>query len=581
MSTLYEGRVGNLAGRRIGDVPQDAEIRAKIRQEAGRLVRDVSRASPLSRDRLEDIGSRVLNANGLGERYLGFAMVAASNAFWREQFEATPFDERLILLPHCLRDQDRCKGDYSPLGLTCEGCGACVLPDLQAEAEKLGYKVLIAEGTPAVVQVVLSGRASAVLGVACLDSLREAFQSIFQLGIPNVAVPLLKDGCVNTVAELDVLRDWMHSSREPAGARTRSYMPLLRAANSLFEEDTLRHFMGDGGPAEDGALTHVESLAFDWMRRGGKRFRPFVTLASYAALTRGRRVLEPDAELRDDFPDCVRGAAVAIEALHKASLAHDDIEDGDDYRYGEETLHRQHGVGTALNVGDHLVGLGYKLVSSVKREAGPDCAADILSHLSDAHLKLTRGQGAELLWQRDASSEFDAGDVQSVYALKTAPAFEAAMYAGLRLAVAGADTDGAAPERAEFAGGPPEAVQRFCRYLGAAYQVMNDLDDWDGDGANKIIAGQDALTGRPTMLKAFALGAADDEMAEELKGLASAELSEDEKLNRVREIYEDLGVFEKACRLVQKYRQKALDEADAVRWENLGELMRFIVETVL
>jgi len=155
------------------------------------------------------------------------------------------------------------------------------------------------------------------------------------------------------------------------------------------------------------------------------------------------------------------------------------------------------------------------------------------------------------------------------------------MYAGLRLAVAGAGTDGAAPERTEFAGGPPEAVQRFCRYLGAAYQVMNDLDDWDGDGANKIIAGQDALTGRPTMLKAFALGAADDEMAEELKGLASAELSEDEKLNRVREIYEDLGVFEKACRLVQKYRQKALDEADAVRWENLGELMRFIVETVL
>jgi len=581
MSTLYEDKTGRLAGREIGAIPQDPHARRRIRGVSACLVRDVSRESPMSRDRLEDLGERVLETAELEERYLGFAMVAASNAFWREQFEATPYSERLILLPHCLRDHDLCEGDYSPLGLTCAGCGACDLPDLQSEAEELGYKVLIAEGTPAVLQVVLSGQASAVLGVACLDSLREAFQSVFQLGIPNVAVPLLEDGCVDTVAELDVVRQWMHVTRRPVGKRTRSYIPLLRAASSLFEEGSLHDLMGGGHAAQGNAQEHVESLAFDWMRRGGKRFRPFVTLASYAALARGRGALEPDAELNGDFPDCVRSAAVAIEALHKASLVHDDIEDGDDYRYGEETLHQQHGVGTALNVGDYLIGLGYQLVSSVKGEAGPDCAADVLAHLSGSHLKLTRGQGAELLWQRDAASTFGAGDVQTVYALKTAPAFEAAMYAGLRLAVAEDGEGGEIPDKSEFAGGPPKAVQRFCRYLGAAYQVMNDLDDWDGDGSNKVVSGQDALTGRPTMLKAFALEAADAETAEELQGVAEAELSEDEKLDRVRQIYEDLGVFEKACTLVRKYRKKALDQADEVRWENLGELMRFIVETVL
>ena len=580
MSTLYEDRVGRLAGREIGAIPQEDDTRRRIREVAAEHVRDISRRSPLSRQRLEELGQQVLESTSLDERYLGFAMVAASNAFWRDQFEGTPFDDRLILLPHCLRDRDRCQGDYSPLGLTCGGCGVCDLPDLEREAESLGYKVLIAEGTPAVVQVVLSGQASAVLGVACLDSLREAFQSVFQLGIPHVAVPLLKDGCEDTEAELDVVRHWMRATRRPVGTRTRSYIPLLRAAGSLFEDDDLRRAMG-GKPDGDGALGHVDSVAFDWMRRGGKRFRPFVTLASYAALTRGRQALEPDAELNGDFPDCVRNAAVAIEALHKASLVHDDIEDGDEYRYGEETLHRQHGVGTALNVGDYLIGLGYQLVSSVRGEAGPECAADILSHLSDSHLKLTRGQGAELLWQHEDASAFGAGDVQSVYSLKTAPAFEAAMYAGLRLAVAENGVRDQIPTASEFENGAPPAVRRFCRYLGAAYQVMNDLDDWDGDGSNKIVAGQDALTGRPTMLKAFALEAADPETAAELRGLADADLAGDEKLARVRQIYEQLGVFEKACRLVRKYRLKALDQADSVRWEDLGELMRFIVETVL
>ena len=55
--------------------------------------------------------------------------------------------------------------------------------------------------------------------------------------------------------------------------------------------------------------------------------------------------------------------ALAIEALHKASLVHDDIEDDDEFRYGRPTLHRVHGVAQAVNVGDFLIGLGYRLIA--------------------------------------------------------------------------------------------------------------------------------------------------------------------------------------------------------------------------
>ena len=105
-----------------------------------------------------------------------------------------------------------------------------------------------------------------------------------------------------------------------------------------------------------------------------------------------------------NIPDPVKRAALAIESFHKASLVHDDIEDDDTYRYGQETLHRVHGTGVAINVGDYLIGLGYRLISRDRKELGAEVAADVLDKLADAHLKLSEGQGAELLW-RDAADQ--------------------------------------------------------------------------------------------------------------------------------------------------------------------------------
>ena len=67
----------------------------------------------------------------------------------------------------------------------------------------------------------------------------------------------------------------------------------------------------------------------------------------------GRAFVRVLARLRGSEPPPVDVAAVAIEAFHKASLVHDDIEDDDAFRYGVETLHRTHGTGVAINVGDY------------------------------------------------------------------------------------------------------------------------------------------------------------------------------------------------------------------------------------
>ncbi len=64
----------------------------------------------------------------------------------------------------------------------------------------------------------------------------------------------------------------------------------------------------------------------------------------------------------EGFSRGVRCAAMSIECFHKASLVHDDIEDDDSFRYGVPAVHQQFGLSTAINVGDYMIGLGYRMI---------------------------------------------------------------------------------------------------------------------------------------------------------------------------------------------------------------------------
>src|SRR5262249_13904565 len=309
---------------------------------------------------------------------------------------------------------------------------------------------------------------------------------------PCVAAPLLSSNCRSTSVDDDWVAELIDLRTPPPPARTRTYVHLMRAAHSVCEEPELsrlapRSRAGANGNAAD-PLTAHENIAYDWLAQGGKRSRPFITLAAYDALKGAPGTFSAEGV---SLPDAVRRTALAIEAFHKASLVHDDIEDDDTFRYGRETLHRQYGVGTAINVGDYLIGLGYRLVGRERKALGGGCGADILDKLADAHLKWSEGRGAELLWRDAPAKALTPLDALKIYALKTAPAFEAALYAGLRLA------------------GPADGYEKmateFSRHLGVAFQILNDLKDWNGDSDNKLLAGQDVLAARPTLLLALAL----------------------------------------------------------------------------
>jgi geranylgeranyl pyrophosphate synthase len=563
-------------------VPETRELRDRVRAEAARIGKSLDRSKPLTKQGLQKLAEGLLAEMGLEEQYLGFTMVCLSNEFWREQVQAIDFKRRLLLMPHCLKHAEGCPADYDEFGLDCRKCGACSIADFKVKAEDLGYKVLVSEGTPIVLKIIVSGHIDAIVGVACLNVLEKALDKVLLAGVPCVAVPLLSSNCRSTSVDDDWVGELIELRTEPPAAKTKTYVHLMRASHALCEEPELSRLAprtrlkpavnGAGNPPNDPLALH-EAIAYDWLASGGKRSRPFITLAAYDAI---KGAPSRNGADQTDLPDAVMRTALAMEVFHKASLVHDDIEDDDGFRYGRETLHRRHGVHTAINVGDYLLGLGYRLVSRERKTLGGDCVSDILDRLADAHQKLAEGQGAELLWRDRADKSCSALDALKIYALKTAPAFEAALYAGLRLA------------------GPAEQYEKvvveFSRHLGVAFQILNDLKDWTPDESNKLATGLDVMAGRPTLLQALALEgsrpAARTELLAILEHASQARAGGRSEtphniLDRARQLFEQAQAFTKAESLIEKYRARAEAVADDVQPDELRELLYYLIDSVL
>ncbi len=543
----------------------------------------------------------------LPEAFVGWTMVMLASAFWQRKIAAAPYDRRLLLLPGNLPHAATCRAGAAKNGPAKNGaakngsaasrtasarpmpeCGACCVAEMRELAEKLGYQVLWAEQSVAVLTALAGAEIDALMGVASLDLLEKAVDQIPQFDIPCMAIPLLEVPAAAPAQapespqmpfDADWVRQMIELAFEPADDSTPNYRHLLRAARRMFEPDELEHLaprmrsgprlaeLNGQGAASLDPLAGTEAIAYDFLMRGGKHSRPFITLAVYDAMTGGRCTHSDGYRQVTELPLSVKRAAVSIETFHKASLVHDDIEDDDQFRYGTATLHRALGVPTAINVGDYLIGLGYRLVSRESGVLGAEVVSDIMDRLADAHMKLTEGQGAELLWRDSRRKRLSAAESLEIYALKTAPAFEAALITGLRLA------------------GPSgpylKPIGEFAQHLGVAFQILNDLADWLPDNHNKLIAAGDVLGGRPTVLWALALEGLAENRRAQLETLAASTPVTETTVREIRELYQEAGVFDKAERLVREYDKRARTVAESIEPRPLRRLLHYLIDIVL
>ena len=248
--------------------------------------------------------------------------------------------------------------------------------------------------------------------------------------------------------------------------------------------DFLNSVIGDDMSAVDRALR--ESLASDvvLIRQvadyiiggGGKRLRPaLLLLAANACGYQGR--------------DHHTLAAV-IEMIHTATLLHDDVVDASQLRRGHATANAQFGNPASVLVGDFLYSRAFQLMVGVHRMR-------VLEIMADATNLIAEGEVLQLMHAGDAA--LDERAYFDVIERKTAKLFEAAGRLGGVLGAASADCE--------------DALARYGMHLGTAFQIMDDVLDYSGDGARigKNL-GDDLAEGKMTLplIRALAVGPKDE-----------------------------------------------------------------------
>ena len=201
---------------------------------------------------------------------------------------------------------------------------------------------------------------------------------------------------------------------------------------------------------------YLYDLAAEYPRRGGKMMRPSLLIATAQAF--GGRLEE-----------AVR-SAVAVELLHNALLIHDDIEDDSLERRGRPTLHVEHGVPIAVNVGDALTLLSLRPLIENRAAVGPWLAMRILEETERMARESAEGQASELGWIRDNAADLDDADYLRMVLKKTC--WLAAIHPLRVGALIG--TGGAVD---------PDDFVRLGFFLGAAFQIHDDILNLVGETA--------------------------------------------------------------------------------------------------
>ncbi len=220
----------------------------------------------------------------------------------------------------------------------------------------------------------------------------------------------------------------------------------------------------------------VEKIGHYIIEAGGKRLRPLlVLLAARACGYTGERHVE---------------LATIIEFLHTATLLHDDVVDSSDLRRGRSTANAKWGNAPSILVGDFLYSRAFQCMVNIGN-------MPVMNVLADATNVIAEGEVMQLMNVRDASISEEK--YMDVIRCKTAMLFEASSHTAAILS--GAD------ETRE------KALQAYGNHLGMAFQLIDDLLDYNGDSAEMgKNVGDDLAEGKPTLPLIYAMreGSAED-----------------------------------------------------------------------
>lgn len=147
---------------------------------------------------------KIIASFGGNETMIDIVGVEIRNMLLKEKFSEVPYNERIIVLPQCLRHLE-CPAKISPVdGIKCIKCKRCKIFNIYQKAESLGYKGLfIVPGSGFAKRIAKKFKPKAAVGIACPSELNLTMLEIHNYGLVGQGVLLSKTGCVTTDADLE------------------------------------------------------------------------------------------------------------------------------------------------------------------------------------------------------------------------------------------------------------------------------------------------------------------------------------------------------------------------------------------
>jgi hypothetical protein len=132
----------------------------------------------------------------------------AANLIERGKFLETK--KRALFLPHCSRKymDSRCKAAFEPSlpSYVCAHCSPdCMVNKATVVASAKGYDVYVLPGGSCIPKILNTKKYEGVVGVACGEEVKLSGEVLNSMSVSGQAVPLLKNGCANTVFNIDTL----------------------------------------------------------------------------------------------------------------------------------------------------------------------------------------------------------------------------------------------------------------------------------------------------------------------------------------------------------------------------------------
>jgi octaprenyl-diphosphate synthase len=276
------------------------------------------------------------------------------------------------------------------------------------------------------------------------------------------------------------------------------------------------------------------------LRRKGKQMRPLLVFLT--------------AKLNGDISESAFVAATFIELLHTASLVHDDVVDDANERRGALSINALWNSKIAVLVGDYMLSKGM-LISVEKNRF------DMLEIVSEAVKSMSEGELLQL--QKSRKLNIKEEDYFKIILSKTAALLSACTACGARSVSDDLETI--------------QIMKEFGENIGIAFQIRDDILDYEGTGLTGKTVGNDIKEKKITLPLIHALEQSPSSKKKQILGIVKNRKKTKSEIAEVISFVSDYGGIEYAELKMNQYRDKALAILDSYPESDVKESLKEFV----